>query len=355
MSYFNKKKQTSSIINFFPAVVVGAFLAIGIGGVFYTMVLMVTVNHVIEEQGRDKGSRKQKSISSAESRNSINFYIPFLSCDKKKPYKLAAMMYASQKELAAEEKKILTEENGRLQKELKTSKQEILKLQEVLSLVHSEAELEQFSKHKKEKEIYSLKKKFSFIKQRFQNVNSQLKKKEQLLAKKMGEPSLDVIINTALAKKATPAREVSAKLFSKLRDVFYLIRGVAINDDRLILESKNIFVKDTSRLAPQGKKYLSLYVRALKETMESFPKSYPWILRISSYTDARPFKSKDYSSNLHLSASRAAVVMDFLCSQGMQGENMSAGGYGSYHQINKDSSMEAHRQNNRLELKVDQK
>lgn len=373
MINYSQKKRPSGFLNFFSAVAVGALLVVGALLLFFMLMLFAKIIEPTENtfSGESKVCKHQGLRESLKQKDgTAAFFMPKNSSPQhifgdalKKGYKtfrqeknprISPGKYSKENRIKNPlEKKKLEEKSNKLKRQLQEANAKIKQLEDVLSLVYSEAELEQSSKEKKEKEIAALKKKISFIKKQFKNLSIQLQEKEKILAKKMSQPSLDVIANTDLAKKTRPNQEFSSKLLSRLRSVFYFTRGVIIKEDRIVFASKNIFIKDTSRLTAQGKRYLSLYIKALKETVQTFPQNYPWTLKINSHTDARPFKDKNYSSNLQLSIGRAAATMSFFCKEGIKGENISAGGVGAYQPIKKDSSMIAHRKNNRLELKID--
>ncbi len=249
---------------------------------------------------------------------------------------------------------IQMQENEALEGKLHKANEKILQLEDVLSLLHSESELEQLAKMRTEKEAYTLKEKLFILKNKFQQIVATLKEKEAVLTTKNFDLTSDLIIETELSKEAKPTTQFSLDLFLKLRRFFDLRRGFLMVEDRFIIESKNIFVKDTAKLTLQGKKYLVKYLTALKEVIKSIPANYRWVLRIDSHTDARPFSSKKYPSNLHLSSDRAVAVMQFLEQKGIEGKNLAAVGFGAYQPIKKEYSMIAHRKNNRIELKLDQ-
>ena len=100
------------------------------------------------------------------------------------------------------------------------------------------------------------------------------------------------------------------------------------------------------------KQYSKLH---LKEISYKIPKEINWILRIDGHTDVRPIKNEKFSSNWHLSSSRAIKIVNFLISEGIPSNRLVAAGFGEFSPLINKNTEDAFRKNRRIEIKLTNK
>ncbi len=73
---------------------------------------------------------------------------------------------------------------------------------------------------------------------------------------------------------------------------------------------------------------------------------------IEGYTDNVPIKYSKWKSNWELSAHRALSVLEYLETQGVSPQRLSASGYGEYHPVASNDTAEGRQMNRRVEIVI---
>ena len=162
-------------------------------------------------------------------------------------------------------------------------------------------------------------------------------------------------LNLALAAKVEELAEYRSEFFGRLRQVLAGRQGFTIIGDRFVFQSEVLFGSGSAELGASGKLGLNTFADVLKEVMTRIPEDLPWILQVDGHTDRIPINTPRFPSNWELSAGRAIEVVNYLVTQGIPPERMSATGYGQFQPLDERDDEIAHRRNRRIELKLTQR
>ena len=162
-------------------------------------------------------------------------------------------------------------------------------------------------------------------------------------------------LNLALAAKVEELAEYRSQFFGRLRQVLAGRKGFTIIGDRFVFQSEVLFGSGSAELGSGGKTKLNTFADVLKKVMTRIPKDLPWILQVDSHTDIIPIQTSRFPSNWELSAARAIEVVNYLVTQGIPPERLSATGYGQFQPLDRKNDEIAHRRNRRIELKLTQR
>ena len=117
-------------------------------------------------------------------------------------------------------------------------------------------------------------------------------------------------------------------------------KGLAIR-----LDSQLLFDLSKADLRAEAEPVLRGLVRALANMPNS--------VRVEGHTDNLPIASTQFPSNWELSAARAAAVVRYFESQGMDPRKLSAAGFGEWKPVARNDSPEERQKNRRVEIFVD--
>ena len=162
-------------------------------------------------------------------------------------------------------------------------------------------------------------------------------------------------LNLALAAKVEELAEYRSEFFGRLRQVLAGRKGFTIIGDRFVFQSEVLFSSGSAELGSSGKAGLNTFANVLKDVMMRIPEDLPWILQVDGHTDRIPIQTSRFPSNWELSAGRAIEVVNFLVTQGIPPERLSATGYGQFQPLDTHDDEIAHRRNRRIELKLTQR
>lgn len=120
---------------------------------------------------------------------------------------------------------------------------------------------------------------------------------------------------------------------------------VRIVRNRMVVElAENIlFDSGSADLKPGGKQTLAEVADVLKSITERD-------FQIAGHTDDVPIKSRRFPSNWHLSTARAVTVTQYLASQGVGPDRLSAAGYAETQPVASNDTPEGRAQNRRIEI-----
>ena len=76
------------------------------------------------------------------------------------------------------------------------------------------------------------------------------------------------------------------------------------------------------------------------------------MLRVDGHTDDSPIVHSKWKDNLHLSLMRARAVVDLLITEGVPAGEMCAAGFGEWHPVAPNDSLEGRTRNRRVELSL---
>jgi chemotaxis protein MotB len=115
------------------------------------------------------------------------------------------------------------------------------------------------------------------------------------------------------------------------------------------VNSDLLFAPGSWKMRPQGQQVISNLAKKLAPTQQNH-------LIVSGYTDNAPIgpglKQEGVTSNQELSQKRADAVMQYLISQGVQPDLVSAQGFGDANPVAPNDTAQGRAQNRRVELSL---
>ncbi|MFA5271173.1 MAG: OmpA family protein [Candidatus Omnitrophota bacterium] len=110
--------------------------------------------------------------------------------------------------------------------------------------------------------------------------------------------------------------------------------------------SEVLFDSGKANLKPQS---LSSLDKVAKILIDNVPENN---IGIEGHTDNVPIKYSNWKSNWELSSHRALSVLEYLESQGVGSKRLSASGYGQYHPVASNDTLEDKQLNRRVEIVI---
>jgi len=108
-----------------------------------------------------------------------------------------------------------------------------------------------------------------------------------------------------------------------------------------------LFDSGKAKIRPEAYSVLDKVARVLQENLASYS------VGIEGHTDNQPIKYSGWKSNWELSAQRAISVLNYLEKEkGVNGERLSAIGYGQHHPVASNGTLEGRQLNRRVEIIV---
>ncbi len=115
------------------------------------------------------------------------------------------------------------------------------------------------------------------------------------------------------------------------------------------VNSDLLFAPGSWQMKPQGQQVIANFAKKLAPTQQNH-------LIVSGYTDNAPIgprlRQEGVTSNQELSQKRADAVMQFLISQGVKPDLVSAQGYGDANPVAPNDTAQGRAQNRRVELSL---
>ncbi|MBV8093189.1 MAG: OmpA family protein [Acetobacteraceae bacterium] len=115
------------------------------------------------------------------------------------------------------------------------------------------------------------------------------------------------------------------------------------------VNSDLLFESGSWKMKPQGEKIIASFTQKLAPTQQNK-------IIVKGYTDNQPIgpelQRQGVTSNQELSQKRAEAVMQFLISQGVKPENISAQGFGDAEPVAPNDTPQGRAQNRRVELSL---
>jgi len=111
-----------------------------------------------------------------------------------------------------------------------------------------------------------------------------------------------------------------------------------------------LFAPGSATLTPQAKATLAPLMAQLRDIIAADPKAH---IQIEGHTDDTPIRTAQFPSNWELSSARAMQIVQYaIQAHHIPPERLSAAGYGPYHPIAKNSSIQGKQQNRRVDMIV---
>jgi len=107
-----------------------------------------------------------------------------------------------------------------------------------------------------------------------------------------------------------------------------------------------LFDSGKTEVRAAGKDALDKVVTVLKE------KKLEQNIGVEGHTDNEPIKHSGWKSNWELSTTRATAVLHHLVSKGISPRKLSATGYGEYHPVASNDTLEGRQKNRRVEVVI---
>ncbi|MEI8350126.1 MAG: OmpA family protein [Candidatus Omnitrophota bacterium] len=134
-----------------------------------------------------------------------------------------------------------------------------------------------------------------------------------------------------------------------------LAREIQDKQVRLSMEDKGLVITFVSEvLFDSGKadlksESLSSLAKVAKILVENAPENN---IGIEGHTDNEPIRHSKWTSNWELSSHRALSVLRYLESKGVHSQRLSASGYGEFHPVSSNDTVQGRRLNRRVEIVI---
>ena len=123
--------------------------------------------------------------------------------------------------------------------------------------------------------------------------------------------------------------------------------STVLTDDGLMIRIKDsaLFLSGSAELRPDSQRLGTDIANMLMTLSQQ--------IIISGHTDNVPINTREFPSNWELSSKRSINFMKFLLTQGtLKPERFSAIGYGEYHPLTSNNTVEGHSKNRRVEVLI---
>jgi len=151
---------------------------------------------------------------------------------------------------------------------------------------------------------------------------------------------------SAIEQEIRERNQIYEEVLNRFRSLIDAGRlSVSISRGRMVINLPQdiLFASGSADLGADGRRTLGEVAEVLAEfTDRSF--------QVEGHTDDRPISTSQFPSNWELSAARALSVVKVLVAQGVPAENLSGAGYGEYHPVAVNETVEGRRLNRRIEI-----
>lgn len=241
---------------------------------------------------------------------------------------------------------LLNEKNKNLTKNLENKKNQNILLNDSIEENKKEMNKNLISIKNLENNIVKLNKQISQLSDLLSE-SEKRDKKNKVVIKNLGKK-----LNLALAGKVQELSNYQSIFLKKIKESLANRSDVIISGDRFIFPSEIFFESANDQLGVNGNLELKKIAKSLREVSQIIPKDIDWVLRIDGHTDKRPISNQKFSSNWHLSSSRAINIVNFLINEGVSPKRLVAAGFGEYSPILDLNTEEAFKKNRRIEIKL---
>jgi chemotaxis protein MotB len=122
--------------------------------------------------------------------------------------------------------------------------------------------------------------------------------------------------------------------------------SVGMNEKGLVITFVDEVLFDSGKAKLKANSFAKLdkVVRILKEELSNNE------VGVEGHTDNKPIKHSGWKSNWELSAQRALSVLNYIESQGIDSNRLSATGYGEFHPVASNDTSAGRKKNRRVEI-----
>jgi chemotaxis protein MotB len=156
------------------------------------------------------------------------------------------------------------------------------------------------------------------------------------------------IVQLAEREKLMAMRQLAQKAEDAMKPL--IMQGlvdVTSNDGKLTIAIRSdiLFSSGAAQLSADAQPVIRLLGKVLGD--------FPVDVRVEGHTDNVPVAGAQFPSNWELSATRAASVVHLLISEGVQPARLSAIGYGEFHPVAPNNTVDGRNANRRVVLSVE--
>jgi chemotaxis protein MotB len=151
---------------------------------------------------------------------------------------------------------------------------------------------------------------------------------------------------SAIEQEIRERNQIYEEVLSRFRSLIDAGRlSVSIARGRMVINLPQdiLFASGSADLGADGRRTLAEVAGVLAEFQDRR-------FQVEGHTDDRPISTAQFPSNWELSAARALSVVKLLVAQGVSPENLSGAGYGEYHPVAVNETVEGRRLNRRIEI-----
>ena len=341
-------------INIWPGFVdvLGTLLIVTIFTVLISTVTQIYFNDQLEIKRGEISSLDNQITNLADQLNLLNI-------EKKKIEKRFSKLTIQFKEL--DKKKIMLDEDlSKSQYNLKVKGKELDQIvnerSNLLEKIQKQNEdLNNLGEIKKRNdlEIFELNRNVEKLNKRLSELSKLLiSSEEEDKRNKVKIENLGKKLNQALAGKLQELSEYQSIFFKKIKEALGDRTDIKVQGDRFIFPSEIFFESGSDVIQVDGVQKLTEIAKSLKEISEKIPSKIDWVLRIDGHTDKVPISNEKFSSNWHLSSSRAINIVKLLIENEIPSNRLVAAGFGEHSPLINQDSNEAYKKNRRIEIKL---
>ncbi|MEX0732422.1 MAG: peptidoglycan -binding protein [Aquisalimonadaceae bacterium] len=201
--------------------------------------------------------------------------------------------------------------------------------------------------------IDQLNQQVSALREQLRRVSAALELSESTVAEQDVEiEELGRQLNLALVERVQELNLYRSEFFGRLREILGDREDIRIVGDRFLFQSELFFESASAELGQDGRRQLNEVAGALLEISERIPTDLPWVLQVEGHTDRRAISTEEFPSNWQLSSARAQSIVDYLISQGVPPNRLSATGFAEFHPVDDSNTEQALRRNRRIEMRL---
>lgn len=275
---------------------------------------------------------------------------------------LSAALEASEEEATAARDRSLTlearladaEERTRLaQRELEDQEVRVRDLRSLTEEQRQALEEERELSGEQLARIDALNQQVTALREQLRRVSTALELSQSTVAEQELEiEELGERLNLALVERVQELSLYRSEFFGRLREILGERDDIRIVGDRFLFQSELFFESASAELGNEGRDQLDNVAQAVLEIADKIPEEVPWVLQVEGHTDRRPISTEEFPSNWQLSSARAQSIVDYLISQGVPPNRLSATGFAQFHPVDESNTPEALRRNRRIELRL---
>ena len=331
-----------------------------LGTLLIVTIFTVLISTVTQIYFNDQLEIKRGEISSLDNQiTNLANQLSLLNTEKKKIDKSFATLTIEYKDLNKQKNK-LDEELSKSQYNLKIKDKELDQIinerSSLLGKIQKQNEnLKDLSeiKEKNSLEIFELNRNVEKLNNRLEELSKLLiSAEEEDRKKKIKIENLGKKLNQGLAGKLQELSEYQSIFFKKIKEALGDRKDIKVVGDRFIFPSEIFFESGSDVIQAEGIKKLSDIAKSLNEISEKIPSKIDWVLRIDGHTDKIPIYNEKFSSNWHLSSSRAINIVKLLIENGISPNRLVAAGFGEHSPLISQENEEAYKKNRRIEIKL---